>query len=123
VTDFSVQPAALRDLATMLGRARQDIDTAKAYLAKMETFDGGTGYLGYCLDGPQAVYRTFSDWLGKLGDPTLSGTAAVAESANYYEKTDAAVAANLDATGRKADLLLAQLGRKCPLANQGHGRV
>jgi hypothetical protein len=99
VTDFSVQPAALRDLSAMLGRARQDVDSAKAHLAKMESFEGGTGYLGYCLDGHKAAYRTLSDWLGKLGDPTLSGTAAaVAESANYYEKTDATAAANLDAT-------------------------
>jgi hypothetical protein len=65
----------------------------------MENFEGGTGYLGYCLDGHKAAYRTLSDWLGELADPTVSGAAAaVAESADYYEKTDATAAANLDAT-------------------------
>jgi hypothetical protein len=99
VTDFSVQPAALRELSAMLGRARVDIDKAKTHLAKMENFEGGTGYLGYCLDGHKAAYRALSDWLGELADPTVSGAAAaVADSADYYEKTDATAAANLDAT-------------------------
>ena len=83
----------------MLGRARQDLDSARTHLAKMENFEGGTGQLGWCLDGHKAAYRTLSDWLGKLADPTVSGAStAVADSASYYERTDAASAANLDAT-------------------------
>lgn len=51
MTHFDVQPAALRELAGMLVRARDDIDKASSYLAKMENFEGGTGYLGWCLHG------------------------------------------------------------------------
>lgn len=83
----------------MLDRAREDLDRANDYLAKMENFEGGTGHIGWCLDGHKAAYRTLSEWLAKLGDPTLSGAStAVSESANYYEQTDATSAANLDAT-------------------------
>lgn len=83
----------------MLGRAREDLDSANTYLAKMENFEGGSGHIGWCLDGHKAAYRTLSDWLGKLADPTVSGTStAVSESASYYEQTDATSAANLDAT-------------------------
>lgn len=105
MTDFDVQPAALRQLAEMLGRACQDLDSARTHLALMENFEGGTGQLGYCLDGHKAAYRTMSDWLGKLADPTVSGTStAVAESASYYERTDAASAATLDATYPDTDV-------------------
>lgn len=83
----------------MLGRAREDLNTASEHLSKMDNFEGGTGYIGWCLDGHKAAYSAMSDWLRKLADPTLSGTAAaVAESASYYERTDTTSAANLDAT-------------------------
>jgi hypothetical protein len=99
VTDFDVQPAALQELAGLLGRARHDLDRTKTHLAKMEDFKGGTGQIGWCLDGHKAAYRTLSDWLGKLADPTVSGTStAASESASYYERTDATSAAKLDAT-------------------------
>jgi hypothetical protein len=105
VSDFEVQPAALRELAALLGRARTDLEKTRTYLGHMETFEGGSGYIGWCLDGHKAVYGTLSDWLGALADPTLSGTiTAVSESAAYYERTDATSAARLDATYPEASV-------------------
>jgi hypothetical protein len=88
VTNFEVQPAALRELAEMLGRVRDDIERASRYLAKVENFEGGTGYIGWCLDGHKAAYRTLSDWLGKLADPTMSGTVTAVEASAALLRKD-----------------------------------
>jgi hypothetical protein len=96
---FSVQPAALNELAALLDRAREDAGKAKTYLAKMENFEGGVGVINVCLPGHQDAYRELSNWLTEVADPTLSGTSgAVAASATYYQNTDAASAGKLDAT-------------------------
>lgn len=99
MTDFDVQPAALRELSGALDRARGDLDEVNTYLTKIKDFEGGTGYIGWCLDGHRAAYKTLSDWIDRLADPTVSGTStAISESATYYERTDANSAASLDAT-------------------------
>ncbi|GAB3449181.1 hypothetical protein [Actinophytocola sediminis] len=105
MADFDVQPTALRELAGTLDRAHADLGKVAIYLAKMENFEGGTGYLGGCLDGHQAAYRTLSDWLDKVAGPMVSDTSkAVSESAAYYERTDANSAASLDATYSDFDI-------------------
>jgi hypothetical protein len=102
---FTVQPAALRELGALLDRAREDVDSARAHLAGMESFTGGDGVLSVCLEGHQAAYRTLADWLGTLADRTLSATAeAIVESAAYYERTEGTAAANLDAAYPTADV-------------------
>lgn len=103
--DFSVEPAKLRELAALLDRARQHVDSAHKYLGRMEDFEGGEGLLGSCLDGHRAAYDTLSGWLEKAADPALTGTkAGVEASAAYYEKTDQATAAKLDATYPPTDV-------------------
>ncbi|MGQ0839856.1 hypothetical protein [Actinokineospora sp.] len=96
---FTVQPAALRELAGLLDRAREDVDKSKTYFAKMENFAGGEGLVNLLVGGHRESYQALSDWLGKLSNPTLTGVSqAVTDSANYYQNTDNASAEKLDGT-------------------------
>lgn len=90
----------------------------------MENFEGGTGHLGWCLDGHRAAYQTLTSWLGELADPTVSGTsAAVSESAAYYERTDADSATNLDATYPEVDVPVIRDQNGFPtIESEGSGR-
>jgi hypothetical protein len=40
---FDVQPAALKELAALLDRAKEDIDKSKQFLTKVEGFTGDGG--------------------------------------------------------------------------------
>ncbi|MCT2586586.1 hypothetical protein [Actinophytocola gossypii] len=121
---FTVRPAALRELEKLLARAKEDVGTANAHLVNMEHFAYADGALAVCLDGHRAAYRTLSDWLGEVADPTLTATtAAVADSAAYYERTDTTTAANLDATYPDADVAGArERAKHVPLESEGTAR-
>jgi hypothetical protein len=104
-TGFGVEPAALHELAALLDRARQHVDGARKYLAKMEEFEGGEGLLGGCLEGHRAAYDALGGWLDRIADPALAETSgAMSDSARYYETTDRETAANLDATCPATDV-------------------
>lgn len=96
---FDVQTGQLRELASLLDRAKEDIDQTKNFLNKVTEFTGGGGILNNLVDGHRQSYQALSDWLGKLADPGVTGTAqAVRASATYYERTDRASAEKLDGT-------------------------
>ncbi|MDQ3576518.1 MAG: hypothetical protein M3443_02735, partial [Actinomycetota bacterium] len=95
----NVQPPALRELAGLLDRAREDVEKSKTHLAKIQGFAGGEGVLNQIVGGHQAAYQSLDHWLGQLANPTLTSVSqAVGDSARYYETTDGTAAENLDRT-------------------------
>lgn len=83
----------------MLDRAREDVGAGKTHLAKFMDFQGGEGVINQLTQGHQDAYRALDDWLGKLGDPTLTTVSgAVTGAAAYYERTDQGSAKSLDST-------------------------
>ncbi len=124
MTGFSVDPATVRGLAALVDRASTDVEDAKSYLKKIENIDGdgGEGLLNVCVDSHRMAYQALSDWLGTLSGTTLADTAAaVTASADYYEKTDAAAAAQLDATYPPADVDKARAQTDIPVRGEGRG--
>lgn len=120
---FRVQPGELRKLAGQLDRAQGDIDSVKKHLTKMESFQGseGEGLLNMTLDSHRAAYQTLSDWLDTLADTTLADTsAAVTGSADYYERTDAAAAEELDRSYPETNVAEAREQSSIPVS-PGHG--
>jgi hypothetical protein len=104
MTSFSVRPAAVRQLAQQVDRAREDVAASQRHLAKMQNFAGGEGVIGRLTGGHREAYQALNDWLGKLANPTLSSVAQVInDSATYYELTDSASAEKLDGTYPAAD--------------------
>lgn len=61
---------AVDELAVLNGRARDDTTAARTYLGRMAHVEGGEGVLNVCLAGHQEAYRSLSDWLAKVADPT-----------------------------------------------------
>ena len=99
ITQFSVQPAALRQLAQLLDRAREDVDASRKHLAQIQGFNGGEGIINQLTQGHQEAYRALDDWLTKLANPTLTAVSqAVTDAAAYYERTDTGSAERLDGT-------------------------
>jgi len=124
MTGFSVDPATVRGLAAQVDRASTDVDDTKTYLKKMATLDGdgGEGLLNVCVDSHRMAYQALSDWLGTLSGTTLADTAAaVTASADYYEKTDAGAAAQLDATYPPSDVDKARAQTDIPVHGEGSG--
>jgi hypothetical protein len=104
MTSFSVQPAAVRQLAQQVVRAREDVAATQQHLAKMQSFGGGEGVVGRLTGGHRDVYQALDDWLGKLANSTLTATAqSINDAATYYERTDQASAEKLDGTYPAAD--------------------
>jgi uncharacterized protein YukE len=104
MTSFSVQPAAVRQLAQLVGRAREDVAASQQHLTKMQSFEGGEGVIGRLTGGHRDAYQALNDWLGKLANSTLTSTAqAINDAATYYERTDQASAGKLDGTYPAAD--------------------
>ncbi|GAA4429962.1 hypothetical protein GCM10023148_34560 [Actinokineospora soli] len=94
---FEVRTSALRELAGLLDRAREDADLIKAHFGRIRDFAGGEGVLNQVVGGHHAVHQAVDHWLGALAHPTLAAVSqAVAESATYYDHTDAASAEKLD---------------------------
>jgi hypothetical protein len=97
-------PAALRQLAQLVDRAREDVVATRTHLEKMQDFAGGEGVIGRLTGGHRDAYQALDEWLGKLADNTLASVArAVTESAAYYEHTDHASAERLDDAYPAAD--------------------
>jgi uncharacterized protein YukE len=104
MTSFSVRPAAVRELAHLVGRAREDVAASQQHLTKMQDFAGGEGVIGKLSGGHRDAYQALHDWLGRLADPTLASVRqAIDDAATYYERTDQASAEKLDGSYPAAD--------------------
>lgn len=99
ITEFKVEPPALRQLAQLVDRAREDVNAGKKHLSQIQDFAGGEGVINQLTQGHQDAYRALDDWLGKLADVTLTCVSqAVTDAAGYYERTDRGSAEKLDGT-------------------------
>ncbi|HEY0450403.1 type VII secretion target [Actinophytocola sp.] len=105
MTGFSVQPPALRELAGLLDRAQEDVRAGRKYLQEGVSKISGEGVINRITDSHDAVVHTLDTWLGEVADGALAATStAVTDAAGYYERTDQASAAQLDATYPAAEL-------------------
>jgi hypothetical protein len=105
MTDFAVQAPALRELAGLLDRAREDFQAGRDYLGKGVGAISGEGVINRITASHDTVVQTLDTWFGRVADDALAVTStAVTASAAYYERTDAASAAQLDATYPASEL-------------------
>ncbi|MCT2583718.1 hypothetical protein [Actinophytocola gossypii] len=100
-----MQPAALRELASLLDRAKDDSQAGRKYLADEVSEIDGEGLINRITASHDTVVRTLDTWFGEVADMALASTStAVTEAAAYYERTDQNVAARLDDTYPPAEL-------------------
>lgn len=99
MTGFSAQPPALRELAGLLDRTKEDFQAGRKYLHDGVAQITGEGPINRITDSHDMVVQTLDAWFGEVADGALAATStAVIDAAAYYERTDQASAAQLDAT-------------------------
>jgi hypothetical protein len=99
MTDFSVQAPALRELSGLLDRAEEDCRAGRKYLQDAVSRISGEGLINRITDSHDVVVQTLDTWFGQVADGALATTSkAITDAAAYYDRTDHASAAQLDAT-------------------------
>ncbi|MDR7327242.1 MULTISPECIES: hypothetical protein [Catenuloplanes] len=109
-----MEPHALDDFATLLGRAGDDASAVRQYLTRYAIPEDWPGELSRMI-GPaaRASMESAIEAVRKATDILYVSAEGMRHAANYYRQTDATAAAQMDATlpGREPGPATAQEGR------------
>lgn len=100
MTGFYVYDPALRDFSRLLGQSAQDSQQAEQYVQRRCTMDPPTakGVFSYLEWHHAAVQRAAMGAFTRLTTLLESSGQGMTDAASYYQQTDAALAAQIDAT-------------------------
>jgi hypothetical protein len=74
MTGFSTQPPALRELAGLLDRAKEDLQAGRKYLHDGVSQITGEGLVNRITDSHDMVVQTLDAWFGEVADGALTAT-------------------------------------------------
>jgi uncharacterized protein YukE len=103
---FTVEPASLKKLPEMLDRFGEDARKGKEYVTEKTKIGWQSQGLLNLLEGTHdANVATVTDWLGRADTECAKSTrTAVNNAISYYDSTDKAAAARLDASYPAAEI-------------------
>ncbi|OJF12583.1 WXG100 family type VII secretion target [Couchioplanes caeruleus] len=95
---LSVEPSALTSYARQLDRAREDVSTIKAYIAK--NAEGGTGgeLISIAREGHTHAVEVIDGTFYRLACLLETSSPELDKAADYYQRTDLVAAARVDGT-------------------------
>lgn len=97
MSDFAVQPAALKELADLLDRAKEDVEAGRSHLQPLQELTQCEGALNEGVH--TSTFQGLDGWLNDLAGKVVAPAAqTVRDAAAYYERTDEESARTFDET-------------------------